>query len=67
MYIAASRFANALTRYLKTGIMLTKSDVVQLMQEAKIKGINEKQCDVGHSLYLGGLAGLLLLIMRLKH
>lgn len=35
-------FANALTRYLKTGIMLTKSDVVQLMQEAKIKGINEK-------------------------
>ena len=35
-------FANALTRYLKTGIMLTKSDVVQLMQEAKIKGIDEE-------------------------
>jgi len=37
-----SVFANALTRYLKTGIMLTKSDVVQLMQEAKIKGIDEE-------------------------
>lgn len=46
-------FAKALTRYLKTGVMLTKPDVVQLMKEAKIKRINENTMDRRSSSVIG--------------
>lgn len=46
-------FAKALTRYLKTGAMLTKPDVVQLMKEAKIKRINENTMDRRSSSVIG--------------
>ena len=46
-------FAKALTRYLKTGVMLTKPDVVQIMKEAKIKRINENTMDRRSSSVIG--------------
>lgn len=46
-------FAKALTRYLKTGVMLTKPDVVQLMKKAKIKRINENTMDRRSSSVIG--------------
>lgn len=46
-------FAKALTGYLKTGVMLTKPDVVQLMKEAKIKRINENTMDRRSSSVIG--------------